>query len=209
VTMRLWITIGLLIAVQLGALYVHSGYSPDAVAQSRIDLRDLPSEFENFKGELVKSDEQITRATGASTVEDRVYRTGAQPEVFVHCGSWNDPESRAPHLPQSCYAESGWQLAKSDPVTVGEIESTPVIAALSTWQRDGAQIRTLHWYVRGKSSFVDWKGGCDAYQALWGRTEWPPIEKVLMQTQNENEARARDRLVAMGRNVCKWMGEAK
>lgn len=204
-TKRLWLTIGLLVAVQLGALYVHSGYARAVVVPSRVDFASLPTEFFGWRGETVPSDAQITRSTGADFVVDRVYRRAGQPEVHLHCGIWNDPDSRAPHLPQSCYKESGWALLKSERVQLNKNEAAPTIGWLATWQRDSNEIRTLHWYLRGDASFFDWDGGCEAYRQLWGRTEWPAIEKVLLQTENDDPDRSRDRLLDLAGNLSTWI----
>lgn len=206
---RLWVAVALLFAVQIGAMYVHSGYARAVVVPSRVDFRKLPHEFGNWRGESVPSDARITDATGADAVEDRVYRLSGQSDVSVHFGSWIEPDSRAPHLPQSCYTNSGWKFVNQELVKLDESSGAPITAAVTTWDREGNQIRTLHWYSRGSTSFFDWDGGCDAYRALWGRTEWPAIDKVLMQTVNDDSERAKTRLVDLANNISKWIQQTQ
>ncbi|MGE3314277.1 MAG: exosortase-associated EpsI family protein, partial [Planctomycetaceae bacterium] len=181
------------------------------IIPSRIDYSKIPIEFEKWRGETLESNARITEATGADLVEDRVYRLAGQEDVYVHFGSWVDPESRAPHLPQSCYSESGWKLIKekTEKVTLRKSSEAPITAALLTWDGEKGQIRTLHWYTRGSLSFVDWEGGCDAYRQLWGRSEWPAIDKVLMQTPNDDPDRAKDRIVDLAERISGWIQQVQ
>jgi hypothetical protein len=206
---RVWITALLLFLMQLGVVYVQQGYAPAAVVLPSYQVTDLPAQFEGWQSQAIETDIRIARAAGADATMERVYSQPNKPKVSAHFGLWSDAESRAPHLPQACYSGGGWNRLDQEVLHFGDGSKAKVVAALITWERDGERVRTLHWYRRGDRTFFDWDEGCQVRRELWGKSNWPAIEKVLLQTVDDNKDDSRARLIALASEINRWMLAAR
>ena len=209
VSRRLWATCVLLLIPELGVLYVQHGYAPAAVALPPYQVTELPIRLGAWQSESVPTDFRIARATGADEIQERVYYQSNQSRVSAHFGLWSDPDSRAPHLPQACYSGGGWTSLAEEVIHIGDPSKPKVAAALTTWEREGERVRTLHWYRRGDQTYSDWDGGCRVHRELWGRASWPAVEKVLLQTVDDDKDASRTRLVEVAVEIDRWMQAAR
>lgn len=208
---RVWVTILLILFVQIGVIYVQYGNAPAAVALPAYKVSDLPAQLGEWHSVSTATDIDVTRAVGADATQDQVYSKSDGSTVSMHFGIWSDPDARAPHLPQTCYIGNGWKRLsdKDEVVTIGDGSDSPVRAAMMTWQRDDKRVRTLHWYRRGDRSYFDWEGGCQAREDLWGNSQWPAVQKVLLQTDDDdNDGSSRQRLVDVASQLDHWMQSA-
>ena len=101
----------------------------------------------------------------------------------------NSPDDWTPHLPAVCYRGSGWNLVQESSISLPNRPDSRM--AVQTFERAGQRVRVGFWYQMGKSTFVDRESARKVRQAFWGKREWLPLTKVLIQTQDSDAAQSK------------------
>lgn len=189
-TVRLILAAALLVVTQTGVALIHRAYVPAEIAIPSQPLSSLPLQLGDWTGEDIELDERLFNAIGAHSVVNRVYRNSAGQQVSVHLALIADPTANPGHYPEVCYPTSGWGVVKRETSKVEAPGAAPVSARLMTYGQSGTQVAILFWYQLGERSFVDRDSYRAARQAYFGRREWPPAVKVLLQVPSANRNKA-------------------
>jgi EpsI family protein len=190
---RFLLTACFLAAFQGAVLWIQHGYMMGAIEPPKCSPRDLPVQLGEWKGEDTTTDPRLTGALQALASVDRIYRDRAGNAVYMHF-VWTDDYIRI-HLPQQCYREAGWKQTDESGISIPVRGDLTIPARLLTFERDEERIRLLYWFQLGDRFFFDRRGQRLARQQLcWGRTTWPPLVKVMLQTSDADPAQAEARL---------------
>ncbi|MHB0956077.1 MAG: exosortase-associated EpsI family protein [Pirellulaceae bacterium] len=182
-TSRLWTTsLVVIVAFGLGGLLLYRVSSAD-VRPLNATFSELPMEIEDYVGEDREFDEEIARSVGAMDSVSRIYTNPSGVEISLHAASWNSLlQPTLPHPPTICYVASGAQIVDSRFVSVGKDEP-PVEARLLTIDRDGMKSLVLYWYRWDDKVCTTRSQATLARLALVGESAWPPVVKVMLETQ--------------------------
>ncbi|MCL4191019.1 MAG: EpsI family protein [Thermoguttaceae bacterium] len=189
-TVRLLIAAALLVVMQTGVAMIHRAYVPAEVVIPEQPLSSLPMQLGDWTGESIELDERLFNAIGAHTVVNRVYRNPAGQQVSVHLALIADPTANPSHYPEVCYPSSGWGVVDRETSKIEAPGAAPVSARRMVYEQDRQQVQILFWYQLGDRSFVDRDSYRNARQAYFGRREWPPAIKVLLQVPSANRNKA-------------------
>ncbi|PQO32836.1 EpsI family protein [Bremerella cremea] len=170
------------------------------VRQPDVDVNKMPEVFAGWESESVPIDPEIARFVGAGAFVSRVYRRSGESPVSVYAAVWADQSivsDISPHPPTVCYPNAGWTQGRSKEVLVGG--ALPVL--LLEFSRAGERIVTAHWYQLGGLQYTDRDSGRFGLSKLWGEQDWPPMVKVLLQTQASSIEDAESQLIAIASEV--------
>ncbi|WP_158545401.1 exosortase C-terminal domain/associated protein EpsI [Bremerella cremea] len=171
-----------------------------SIRQPAVAIDSLPETLSGWSSEDVPMDPEVTRFAGAEATVSRVYRRNGEIPVSVYAAVWADEEtvsSIAPHPPGVCYPNAGWTLEREKVVVVDD--SVPI--QLLEFSRAGEHVITAHWYQLGELRYVDRDKGRLGLASLWGESSWPPLVKILLQTQASSIEEAESRLTAIATDV--------
>jgi EpsI family protein len=168
------------------------------------DLEQLPVKFEAWTGQDVPADARLLEQLQARAEVDRQYRNPDGDQVHVHA-VWTDDYVRV-HFPQQCYRESGWQQTASKDVSIPVTSTAVLPGRLLTFQRDAGRVQVLYWFQLGDQFFLDrWGHRSARRHACWGTKQWPPLVKVMLETQVTGADEGETRLREIARHVFLWM----
>ncbi len=202
-TVRLLLAAALLVITQTGVAMIHRAYVPAEVAIPSQPLSSLPMQLGDWTGEDIELDERLFNAIGAHSVVNRVYRNPAGQQVSVHLALITDPTANPSHYPEVCYPSSGWGVVEREKSKIEAPGAAPVSARRMVYEQDRQQVQILFWYQLGERSFVDRDSYRDARQAYFGRRQWPPAIKVLLQAPTA--ARNEPALLDVAEQIRVWL----
>jgi len=212
---RLGILIMLVSAAHGGFVVVRAGTRPGQVRLPARSIHELPrtlgvwhGEDPERQGEEAEIHAKIFVGTGALDAVDRIYtdRSGHATSLFV--ALYDDPEAGVYHTPSNCYRSNGWTNIDDVPMPL-EVPGRPTISvSLSTWESGDKRIQVLCWYEMGEHVLFDRRDWGLLQFKLRGQTIWPPMYKVLLQTQVlPGGGPATTRLLDLAGQVRGWLGE--
>ncbi len=203
-TSRLSLAAAALLAI-FGAAHALRGWSlPTESARPVQRLSEMPMSFDKWKGEDVDLDPRVVKAIGAEMTVNRRYKNRASAidlhsDVFLHYGVRDTP-----HPPEMCYGGAGFAVTNSETLQIADSGQGGHAARLLTLDRDGARVYCLYWYQAGDVTFLDMDGQRRWFQALRGRTIWPPMIKVMLATTARSPDEAATSLTALANLVYPW-----
>jgi len=200
---RLFVAAGFLGAIQGAVLWIQHGYTMGAIEPPSRSPSDLPVQLGDWNGEDTVADPRLTGYLQALASVDRIYRDRSGNAVYTHY-VWTDDYIRI-HFPHQCYREAGWSQTAEARISIPIQDDLAIPARLLTFERDDERIRVLYWFQMGNRFFGDrWEHRRARQQLCWGRTTWPPLVKVMLQTSGSDPAQAESRLRDVARLVFSW-----
>lgn len=178
------------------------------IRQPSVDINDLSMELSDWKGEPVSMDEEVVRFAGAGNSISRVYNHAGEAPVAVYAAVWDDRsvvDDIAPHLPTVCYPNAGWTLGPQKRVRIDDSFDI----CLSEFSRAGEKLITAHWYQLGDLHYTDSLSARASLSSLWGKREWSPVVKILLQTPSASIEDAQSRLVDIAGEVNPFVSEIR
>ncbi|PQO45425.1 exosortase C-terminal domain/associated protein EpsI [Blastopirellula marina] len=189
-----------LVLVCCGVIFWMESLFEVTVHQPSVDIKNLSMELSEWRGETVPMDEEIVRFAGAGSSISRIYNRAGEVPVAVYGAVWDNRsiiDDIAPHPPTVCYPNAGWTLERQKVVQIdGSIDM-----CLSEFSRAGDKLVTAHWYQLGDLRYSDALSTRASLISLWGKKEWSPVVKILLQTQAPSIEDAQARLVDIANEV--------
>ena len=180
----------ILLAGSYAASSIRDGYSFGSVAPPERELSEVALSLAGWQGEELPENERLREILSAKSGIDRVYRNGDGGVIAVHA-VWTDDYVKL-HFPQQCYRESGWNEQGSSDVTVKSSNGTEIPAKILNFVQDGRKSCVLYWFQLGEHVFLDRvEHRLIRRKALWGKKEWPPLMKFMLDTPAGPEAEQR------------------
>jgi hypothetical protein len=176
-----------LIAGSFVVSYIRDGYSFGSVVPPARELSSTKLNLAGWKGTELPEDPRIREVLRARSGIDRVYQNKNGESVLVHA-VWTDDYLRL-HFPQQCYRESGWNDDGVSDVLVSTTGDTQFPAKILGFNQDGRRIKVLYWFQLGDHVFLDrvqhrWL----RRKVCWGKKEWPPLMKFMLETPDRGDA---------------------
>jgi hypothetical protein len=181
-----WITLAIVAVTQLPGFALHTSFVASKVRPVRHELSELPLAFGQWTGTTTELDPRIFAAVGADEQINRLYKNPAGAIITMHCATWTSLNPGMPHGPDLCYQSAGWKLAPSYTRVLPERPNVSV--GVQKFERAGQQVVVVYWYQMDDRAFVDREGWRQMRRAQWGRLEWPPLTKILLQSSDSGEA---------------------
>jgi EpsI family protein len=147
------------------------------------NVKDLPKQLGEWKGEDVKLDERLFQATGASSIVERQYRNESGMAISLHLAVFENPNEGIWHNPISCYESAGWVPIEKTKVPISETREKSDDIALSVWEKSGEKTIVGYWYQLGEHRLYGrWDLGFSVRWQMRGRKTWPALIKTLIST---------------------------
>jgi EpsI family protein len=203
---RLTWVIGALVVMAAGAYIAKTGYS-FSVAVPNTRLSDFPKEWTSWKVTEEKLSEGVFEILDAHEVLNLDYSNEAGEHVAALIASWTNPDSvseTCPHHPTVCYGGNGWQVVRSEKLTVDVDGTGQVPLLLYEMQRGDARLVVGFCYRMGEHWFHDDTEARIIQLKLWGKNQWPAVVKFMVQTNDGSIAVAKPKIEAFARQFFSW-----
>ncbi len=173
----------------------------------------MDGQLGDFQGRELRKNEQDPETIILTDSLDHANRTYVNPKtgqgIAMHVAAWESlGKPTIPHPPQVCYVASGYTVADSQPIEIGEDGEEKVNARILTMTRDGVSLYVLYWYRWDRFVVTTRWEATMARLKLIGQPEWPPVIKVMIETPVGGDAeKAREGLVSFAGKVNHWTKE--
>lgn len=193
-----WVLVTLLlVGATQGAVYaIREKYEPRTIRAPRQPLQALPTVLGKWTSDPEATNdpgmsEQVIVAIGANDAMTRAYTDPDGTTCSVHLATWHASDEWTPHPPELCYKGAGFAIREAKADTLPDQPQAAIRAIEHVSTSTGEAISTLHWYQIGNKSYFNRDGSRSIRKSFWGRSERPPLIKVLMQC-NAPESPERD-----------------
>lgn len=202
---RIWSVALLLGATQAALLWGEYRFVPEPPETVAQNLGELPLQLGRWQGEETVLDEKTFRAIGGDQTIQRHYRMPGTRGIMMTTTQWTDRYRGIPHPPSLCYSVGGWRIVKKHKMDVGPEGAKSQPAQILTCERQGNRAMVLYWFQMGPHTYYDRNGLRDVRRRYWGRTQWPPMCRVLLHTEAGDLGRAEKRLRDLAERVYNWL----
>jgi EpsI family protein len=161
----------------------------------------MPYDLAGWVGADADLEQRVFEFLGAEQAINRSYTSPTGQSVAVHLAAWVGPEEWAPHPPEGCYTAAGWGVAGGEKTVV---PNSTVQAQVFRAQRQGEELQVLYWYRLGNVYFKNRDEARLARRELWGKKEWPPLIKVLIQSQETGVGDPQPGMDEIARAIDEW-----
>jgi hypothetical protein len=187
---HVWIALVVVAILQGGVAICHWSILPSTARPLRQALGQLPLALGRSTGKDVPVESNVLDAVGAEQQVDRLYTGMDGTTVSVHCASFRPTEEWTPHPPAVCYRTTGWSLLESSTRSLPDRPQARI--GLMTCEQSGGRVTVAYWYQMGDRTYDDRSSARSVRRSQWGRKEWPPLIKTLLQTDDVgNDAETR------------------
>ena len=202
---RLIIVAVLLLGIHFLGSSVRGMLAPAEVVMPEWHIDEMPLELGEWRGQITELDDQIFNKIGAAEANDWIYERRDGRTASAHLALFKDLDEGVWHYPANCYQASGWHNIDSREETLF-VEGAPERrVSISTWSHSGRTVKVLYWYQLGEHTIFGRMDLGKARLALAGQATWPPLVKVLLQTDADNSAEAEEALIDLGGRIHQWL----
>ena len=191
VSIRLWVTIGIL----LSALLFLQTMSHGEAIVPRQPLQDLPYTLAAWTGKEQPLQQDVLRVVGVSDYANRYYSSSSEPPVQLYVGYYASQRTGDTiHSPKNCLPGSGWEPIHSGYATLYLPNGRKIVVNESVIQQDQNKQLVFYWYQgRGRVIASEYAGKiCLVADALSrNRTDGALVRLVTPMNDGQNKARSR------------------
>ena len=230
IMVRMGVVIGILVAVQLGFLYVgHLAHPVIVEPRQPIDGKDqdgkylyvkdkdgkdaragFPEKVATASGPWVGTDAELDKRTFDEAEVDvavsRVYSREGHNLKFL-LAEYRSPRAGLYHNPMNCYYTQGFTQigrVKMEPLTVPDRPDATI--SLTTWERKGEKVLVAYWYEVGDYTMFERQDLLPTQWKMRGKSKWPAMFKVLLEIPAGDTEQATKDLMSMAQAVRGWLG---
>lgn len=201
-----WLLAGAIIAgIHGGVAIITAGGLPVETRQPQEDVARLPRSFDAWVGEDAELDPELFRTTDEAQAINRVYRRGPREEVLTHLMVLCSDNPTTSHMPELCYPGSGWELAGEETLPVEVTSGRTIRVRLLRFEREGHSIQVLYWYRFGDEVVFSHTDVRRVRYKMRGQEAWPPVVKVMLQSNDPDLVRGREALVELAGPIAAWI----
>ncbi len=197
-----------LVGIQLAVLYLRHNREPTEIRMPSPSLQELPEILGPWRGREVALDPRVTAAVRAMEVVDRSYEKEGGGRVMLEVAAFDSNELDPPHMPQVCYTKAGWVIKNQKDLQFKH-EGTACAARLLSLEQEGQHVHVLYWYQLDAAQVLDAREMRAERWKLFGRREWPPLIKVMIQTSLAEPADAEEQMLAFASAVFAWTKQVR
>jgi uncharacterized protein DUF3485 len=185
----IWTAIAVVALLQAGVAALRWSFVSSTVRPLRHDLAEMPRVLGTWTGKDVTMDRRIVEAVAADQLVDRMYENAEGTKFTVSSAVWLSPSEWVPHQPPKCYAANGWKSVRSQIVTLPNRPNATI--AIDTYEQSGERVVVGYWYQLEELTYLDRVGARGVRTTLWGKRQWSPLIKTLIQTGDSDSAEAK------------------
>jgi len=208
---RMGVVIGILVAVQLGFLYVGHLAHPTVIEPQR-PIEDFPmvvstSAMGTWEGKNAKLDDRSFNESEVDVAVSRIYSKEGRNIKFL-LAEYKSPRSGLYHNPMNCYHTQGFTLIGSEerqPLKAANRPATEV--SVSTWMRNNEKVIVAYWYEVGDNTMYERQDLLNTQWAMFGKTKWPVMFKVLLEMPGDEADQSKTELLDMAQFIREWLGK--
>jgi EpsI family protein len=202
---RLFVAAFTVLGIYFGANSLKGGGMPTEMAHPHLQIEEMPKTFGGWTGEDTALNPEMFRAIGAAMAINRNYRDQQGNTISMHSAVFQDSGMRdLPHSPEICYPASGFRIVESRDIYLNSDKQSANPVRLITLERDGQKIYCLFWYQFGDKSFCDTYAHRRVILGLRGQKTWPPLVKVMLQSNSDSPQRAEQLLKNLAESIFAW-----
>jgi len=231
IMVRMGVVIGILVAVQLGFLYVgHMTHPVIVEPQQPIDGKDKDGNYLSLKdkdgkdvragfpeniatqsGTWVGKDAELDKQTFDEAEVDvavsRVYSKEGHILKFL-LAEYRSPRSGLYHNPMNCYYTQGYtQLGPVRMETLPAPGRPDTKISETTWERKGERVIVAYWYEVGDHTMFERHDLLPVQWKMRGKSKWPAMFKVLLEMPAGGDIeQTKKELMGMAQAVREWLG---
>ncbi len=176
--------------------------------QAPVELKidQLPMTLGDWKGESVALDPDVFRVLGAKMAMDRKYTDRRGRAASAHLAVFDRPGAAQGliHVPEVCYPAAGWQLGEATILSLTPSASPADQAKLLAVQRNSQNAYVLYWYQMEGKAYCTGDQQRKHIHSLRGRPTFPPVVKVMLQTDAANPDQAEQILMPLAKEIFAW-----
>ena len=185
----IWRAIAVVALLQASVYGLRWSFVSSETRPLRHALADLPQALGPWNGKEITMDKRIVDAVAADELVDRSYEASDGTRVTVSSAVWLSPTEWVPHRPPLCYAANGWKTVRSELVPLPGHKGATI--ALDTYEQSGERVVVGYWYQLEELTYLDRGGARGVRATLWGRRQWSPLIKTLLQTPETDGAQSK------------------
>lgn len=218
IMVRMGVVIGILLAVQLGFLYVGHLAHP-AVVGPQQPLDDFPLVVHTpttgtWEGKNAQLD---GRSFNESEVDpgavSRIY-VKENRNLKVLLATYQSPRTGLYHNPMNCYHTHGFiQLGDAERQPLKAVENRPATEiSVTTWanrEKAGEKVIVAYWYEVGDYTMYERQDLLSTQWAMFGKTKWPVMFKVLLEMPAEDADQSKAEILEFAQVVRQWLGHVQ
>jgi Protein of unknown function (DUF3485) len=195
----IWIAVACVALLQGAAWGVKALFFTSTARPPHHALAELPLAIGPWSGKELQVDPAFANV-GAYDHNERRYADSAGSVIYVHRAAWTSQDDWTPHTADLCYTSNGWELLQSEGRSLPDL---PALAfTIQHYQKGSQRVAVAYWYQLEAGTYVDRNGARGLHRTLWGRRQWPPLVKTLLQTDEAEDADKR--LVDLARRIYKF-----
>jgi EpsI family protein len=198
----IWLAVACVTLIQGGGWVVKALFLTSTARPPLHALSDLPQAIGSWSGADLQVDAAFANV-GAVDHNERRYTNSAGAVVFVHRAAWTSQDDWTPHTPELCYTNNGWELLQSETTTLPDAPAVHLV--IQHYQQGVQRVAVAYWYQLEAGTYVDRNGARQLHRTLWGRREWPPLVKTLLQTNETSDSQKR--LLDLARQIYEFNRE--
>ncbi|MEN6405451.1 MAG: exosortase C-terminal domain/associated protein EpsI [Thermoguttaceae bacterium] len=207
VTLRVCVGIAAIGAVYGVARLVQISVAPPDAVLPPWTVHDLPMQLGPWHGETTTLNPKIAAATGASDIEDRLFRDDAGNVISLHTAMFSDPTQGMRHLPVNCYRSSGWKLRGQSDEKIRVADDLTLVVRLMTWEKESDTVLIACWYQLGQRVL---QTRVDLGEARWtmrGLPKWPVMFKTMAQIPVSNAEESKTTMLRFIEQFAGWFDQ--
>jgi EpsI family protein len=183
IALRVIVAAAVIISTYLGVRVVGKLRETPPVVLPNWNVKDLPKQLGEWKGEDTELDKRLFQAEGAHSVVERQYHNDSGVAVSLHMAIFDNPTEGIWHNPVSCYTSAGWNPVEITSVPISDTAENSDKIALSVWEKSGDKAIVAYWFQLGEHRLYGrWDMGFNVRWQMRGRKTWPALIKVLLST---------------------------
>jgi EpsI family protein len=188
------------------ARWISAGYEREGITPPPGDLEAFPMTIAGWQGEDAKTDDRITGFLQTIQKIDRNYHKPSEEPVLVHA-VWTEDYVKI-HFPDQCYTENGFEKVDRTTIHVKMPNGVEVPMARLRLRNQNQEFYVLYWFQIGDKVFLSRADQKILRQTeCWGKKQWPPLVKGMLQTRIDTPEAADARLREMAAIVYCWINE--
>ena len=205
---RVWMTAILMTFGWLGTTWLRAANSIE-VKPLRQGLDTLPTKLDGYEATEVPLDDHILEVLKADALVNRHYVRADRASIMCHVSAWLRPDSvngSAPHVPKLCYTNAGWDIVDEKTIEI-DTPSGKLKMNLLAVKRNGDRSVVAYWYQLGDTTFTTSAEAKQIHRKYWGKKNWPPLVKVLLDSPAPDINTALPRIEKFATSVFAWTDE--
>jgi hypothetical protein len=200
---RCLVTAAIVMGTYLGIAAIAAWAQPWSSTLNKEQVLGMPATFGSWRMDALE--DKGLPPPDATVVVDRAYvEADSKAVVVAEVAAWTGPQTSLPHPPKYCYPGTGYSVESERALSFRDATGSSVSAILMSVRQYDRPYLVLYWYRMGDASLLSTESVREACWSRRGQRVWPPLVKVLLQTESADAKAAEDRLLRLASELAAW-----